>query len=130
MGVSKNSGTPKWMVYFMENPIKMDFGGQNTPIFWVDTHIDKWVITLTVFLSRMCGYLSNLILNKSHVSNDSKVKKSGEIACNTMNLQHEDFPSFLKNNPSSLGGHLGVVLFFSKKTVVFFPSKKVADWIS
>ena len=24
MGVSKNSGTPKWMVYFMENPIKMD----------------------------------------------------------------------------------------------------------
>ena len=22
MGVSKNSGTPKWMVYFMENPIK------------------------------------------------------------------------------------------------------------
>ncbi len=24
MGVSKNTGTPKWMVYFMENPIKMD----------------------------------------------------------------------------------------------------------
>ena len=23
MGVSKNRGTPKWMVYFMENPIKM-----------------------------------------------------------------------------------------------------------
>ena len=22
MDVSKNSGTPKWMVYFMENPIK------------------------------------------------------------------------------------------------------------
>ena len=24
MGVSKNRSTPKWMVYFMENPIKMD----------------------------------------------------------------------------------------------------------
>ncbi len=24
MGVSKNRGTPKWMVFFMENPIKMD----------------------------------------------------------------------------------------------------------
>ena len=23
MGVSKNRGTPKWMVYFMENPIKL-----------------------------------------------------------------------------------------------------------
>ncbi len=22
MGVSKNRGTPKWIVYFMENPIK------------------------------------------------------------------------------------------------------------
>ena len=34
MGVSKNSGTPKWMVYFMENPFKMDdLGGKTTPIF-------------------------------------------------------------------------------------------------
>ena len=24
VGVSKNSGTPKWMVLLMENPIKMD----------------------------------------------------------------------------------------------------------
>ena len=24
LDVSKNSGTPQWMVYFMENPIKMD----------------------------------------------------------------------------------------------------------
>ena len=30
MGVSKNSGTPKWMVY-MENPIKMDDLG--VPLF-------------------------------------------------------------------------------------------------
>ena len=32
MGVSINRGTPKWMAYFMENPIKMDdLGG--FPIF-------------------------------------------------------------------------------------------------
>ena len=32
MGVSqKNSGTPKWMVYFMENPIKVDDLG--VPLF-------------------------------------------------------------------------------------------------
>jgi ribosome-associated protein YbcJ (S4-like RNA binding protein) len=24
MGVSINGGTAKWMVYFMENPVKMD----------------------------------------------------------------------------------------------------------
>ena len=33
MGVSKNNGTPKWMVKIMENPIKMDDLGGNTPIF-------------------------------------------------------------------------------------------------
>ena len=37
MGVSKNGGTPKWMVYFMENPIKMDDLGVplllETPIY-------------------------------------------------------------------------------------------------
>ena len=31
LGVSKNRGTPKWMVYFMENPIKMDCLG--VPLF-------------------------------------------------------------------------------------------------
>ena len=33
MGVSKNNGTPKWMVKIVENPIKMDDLGPNTPIF-------------------------------------------------------------------------------------------------
>ena len=36
MGVSINGGTPKWMVHFMENPMKMDDLGvplfQETPI--------------------------------------------------------------------------------------------------
>ena len=31
MGVSKNCGTPKWMVNLMENPIKMDDLG--VPLF-------------------------------------------------------------------------------------------------
>ncbi len=39
MGVSKNSGTPKWMVYFMENPIKIDDLGVplflETPIYFL-----------------------------------------------------------------------------------------------
>ena len=34
MGVSKNRGTPKWMVKIMENPIKMDDLGGKTPYFW------------------------------------------------------------------------------------------------
>ena len=33
MGVSKNRGTPKWMVKLMENPIKMDDLGGFTPLF-------------------------------------------------------------------------------------------------
>ena len=33
MGVSKNRGTPKWMVKIMENPIKMDDLGGFPPIF-------------------------------------------------------------------------------------------------
>ncbi len=34
MDVSKNRGTPKWMVKIMENPIKMDdLGGVKNPIF-------------------------------------------------------------------------------------------------
>ena len=32
MGVSKNSGIPKWMGKIMENPIKMDDLG--VPLFW------------------------------------------------------------------------------------------------
>ena len=42
MGVSKNNGTPKWMVYFMENPIKMDDLG--VPLF-LETHICKYKYT-------------------------------------------------------------------------------------
>ena len=38
MGVSKNRGTPKWMVYFMENPIKMD-DLRGPPLFFGNTHM-------------------------------------------------------------------------------------------
>ena len=41
MGVSKNSGTPKWMVKIMEIPIKMDdLGGK--PTIFGNTHISSW----------------------------------------------------------------------------------------
>ena len=39
LGVFKNRGTPKWMVYFMENPIKMDDLGGKKPNFWFNTHM-------------------------------------------------------------------------------------------
>ena len=35
MDVSKNRGTPKWMVKIMENPIKMDDLGGEHPLFLV-----------------------------------------------------------------------------------------------
>ena len=34
LGVSKNNGTPKWMVKIRENPIKMDDLGSFSPYFW------------------------------------------------------------------------------------------------
>ena len=44
MGVSKNSGTPKWMVKIMENPIRMDdLGGfKKKQLFLVQHPYWKW----------------------------------------------------------------------------------------
>ena len=39
MGVSKNSGTPKWMVKIMENPIRMDDLG--VPLFLETPNITR-----------------------------------------------------------------------------------------
>ena len=41
MGVEPKIGgkPPKWMVYFMENPIKMDDLGGKKPYFWVYTQM-------------------------------------------------------------------------------------------
>ena len=48
MGVSKNRGTPKWMVKIMETPIKMDdLGGKNTPIFGN---------TLMIYVAGFCAF--------------------------------------------------------------------------
>ena len=41
MGVSENSGTPKWMVKIMENPIKMGWFGGKTHFFWKPPY--NWV---------------------------------------------------------------------------------------
>ena len=65
MGVSKNSGTPKWMVKIMENPIKMDDLG--VPLFseksiFERSHISKnhhvWYLIITFrgeFLAKWLG---------------------------------------------------------------------------
>ena len=37
MGVSKNRGTPKWMVKIMKNLINMDDLGGFSPYFWFNT---------------------------------------------------------------------------------------------
>ena len=45
MGVSKNGGTPNWMVKIMENPIKIHDlgGGVNTPIFGsTPIYLNRW----------------------------------------------------------------------------------------
>ena len=50
MGVSKNKGTPKWMVYFMENPIKMDDLGGKTPLFLVQhPYLSEYVFVGVAF---------------------------------------------------------------------------------
>ena len=46
MGVSKNRGTPKWMVYFMENPIK--FHDLGVPLFW-ETPIIQFIPFFVLF---------------------------------------------------------------------------------
>jgi len=40
MVVSKNRDTPKWMFFFMENPIKMDDLGRKTSIFGKHPYMD------------------------------------------------------------------------------------------
>ena len=51
MGVSENSGTPKWMVKIMENPIRMDdLGGK--PTIFGNPHIDLgwWKISIVTHI--------------------------------------------------------------------------------
>ena len=47
MGVTKNTGTPKWMVKIMEKPIKMDDLGGKPPIF--GKHPYKYIKTHFLF---------------------------------------------------------------------------------
>ena len=65
MGVSKNSGTPKWMVKIMENPEnpmnKWMIWGALSLYFWVDIHIPPWkiwkIINSKVILRLGWGYV-------------------------------------------------------------------------
>ena len=49
---------PKWMVYFMENPIKLD-DLVVFPYFWFNTHISEfnvWSDSETVFVEFLCKF--------------------------------------------------------------------------
>ena len=83
LGISKNSGTPKWMVKIMENPIKMDDLGGNTPIFGnihfeVNLFIPRFV-DLSKFILSNLGTSSDLygeMVKTSHLKNDGKQLKT------------------------------------------------------
>ena len=60
MGVSKNNGTPKWMVKIMENPIKMDDLGVplflQTPVYTQKGIVSRnkiWIVTLIHFMQHI-----------------------------------------------------------------------------
>ena len=56
LGVSKNKGTPKWMVKIMENPIKMDDLG--VPLFSeTSTSINALYSNRLIFVSGGCSEL-------------------------------------------------------------------------
>ena len=56
IGVSKNRGTPKWMVKIMENPIKMDdLGGK--PTIFGNIHIGDVVMILLMQILRLLNVI-------------------------------------------------------------------------
>ena len=59
MDVSKNRGTPKWMVKIMENPIKMDDLGGNPTIFGgppisFSAIVSVYTISISIDTSGVC----------------------------------------------------------------------------
>ena len=65
MGVSKNRGIlpPKWMVYFMENSIKMaKKWGAKTPYFWFNTHIGLGISHIQKPIHLPCHRMPRLVL--------------------------------------------------------------------
>ena len=70
MGVSKNRGTPKWMVY-NGNPIKMDdLGGK--PIIFGNIQIENAILKTAVFLEEAAIPV--------HLTHDLESSKFGERA--------------------------------------------------
>ena len=62
VGVSKNRGGPqKWMVYFMENPIKWMIWGE-TPLF-LETPMYRYMCVYTV----VCCWYLNILCAKKHL---------------------------------------------------------------
>ena len=83
MGVSKNRGTPKWMVYFMENPYGLmdDFEGKH--LYFQKKKKNIHIRKMWAFLS----YLKNGGFSQwkssalESVRSDFKEQKSDEMIC-------------------------------------------------
>ena len=53
LGVSKNGGTPKWMVYNGKPLLKFMIWGENNPYFWFNTHRVLVVLSLSFYDAAM-----------------------------------------------------------------------------
>ena len=109
MGVSKNNGTPKWMVKIMEKPIKMDdLGGK--PTIYGNTHIPvPWINNETcncLFLKSRSFYLQ---IDFIPMVCQKIVKKicSTMALCESFNLEqkYQIGDLLVQRNPTRLGFH-------------------------
>ena len=84
MGVEPKIGgkPPKWMVYFMEPPIKIhDLGGKN-PYFWFNTHIAVEGVHLTT--RNQCIF--------HEISNTPHLSRVESLACGIHGTDGWDHP--------------------------------------
>ncbi len=82
MGVSINRDTPKWMVYFMENPIKMDDLG--VPLF-LETPTSCFSITIPNLSVLQVKLQLNITWCRQNSSQASR-KSHGNWLCQTCHL--------------------------------------------
>ena len=83
MGVSKNNGTPKWMVYVMENPMNkwMIWG---YPYFWKQPYFDLCKSSSSSFNVRFVTFFLDETLRRCDGSQAVNTLKDArnEVGCN------------------------------------------------
>ena len=76
LDVSENRGIPKWMVFFMENPIKIDDLGVplflETPISFKFTPSRSYSKSEILGVSQILTPIHSLFFQKSELSNEKK----------------------------------------------------------